>query len=197
MRTRAVLKVTLVLLALAMLLSACSDRQDTSGAAKPAPETQTGRAELDLIVTAALGGDSHDLQQFLGYTRTGCTFAEGLGGPPRCLAGEQEGAPVEVLPFLGPEGHFIRRADIDCWDGLDASALFALYTVSESAYSDENYPAGEYALGFLGRPEVPKPVTLQVRQGCIVRIDYGFADPPEIRPEDVIRYLVPPGTAGP
>jgi len=42
--------------------------------------------------------------------------------------------------------------------------------VSESAYSDENYPAGEYALVFLGKPEVPTPVTLQVRQGRIVRI---------------------------
>jgi hypothetical protein len=88
---------------------------------------------------------------------------------------------VEVLPFLGAEGHFIRRADINRLDGLDAAALFAVYEVSESAYSDENYPAGEYALVFLGKPEVPTPVTLQVRQGRIVRIDYGFAHPPEIR----------------
>ena len=40
-------------------------------------------------------------------------------------------------------------------------------------------------------------VTLQVKRGKIVRIDFGFAYPPEIREEDVARFLISPESAKP
>ncbi|OGN90476.1 MAG: hypothetical protein A2Y88_03025 [Chloroflexi bacterium RBG_13_48_10] len=172
-------------------LSAC-----TSSPAEPSPASsmnQTGIAELDEIILVVMEGDTTGLRLLIRYTQTTCTFAEGLGGPPKCLEDEQEGTPVEVLPFLGPEGHFIRKADIDNWTGVEVSELYAVYQVSEAVYSDENYPKGEYALVFITDPEKQSSITLQVRQGRIVHIDNGYGYPPEIPAENVVMYLISPG----
>ena len=188
MPSRATVVSGLATLCVMALVSACGSR--------PSP-SQTGMAELDAIVEVATKGDVQDLQRFIGYTESRCTHAEGLGGPPKCLEGEEEGAAVEVLPILGPEGGFIRKDDIGSWQGVQVSRLHAAYEVSRAAYSDANYPAGEYALVFLGEPDSQSSLTLQVRKGKIVRIDYGLTYPPVIRPEDVLRYLVRPSEASP
>jgi hypothetical protein len=174
--------------ALTLLLLGCSNSP---------PQVLTGTAELDAIVEAAVDGDAQDLRQFIDYTEAPCTLAEGLGGPPKCPEGEQEGTPVEVLPILGPEGGFIPEAEIDDWAGLEVSELYAAYEVSEAAFRDAHHPAGEYALVFAGAPDAGTCVTLQVRQGRIVRIDYGTSCPPEIGAEDVERYLATPRGAAP
>lgn len=185
------------LVTIIVLLSACTSLQTEPNKASNTPQNQTGVAELDAIITIVLKGNADKLRSILGFTQTKCTFADGLGGPPKCLDGEQEGTPVEVLPFLGPEGYFIRKGDIGSWKGVNVSELFAVYQVSDIAYSDENYPAGEYAIVFISDSEIKTSITLQVRQGRIVRIDNGFAYPPEIRQDDVARYLVPPNNISP
>ncbi len=38
-----------------------------------------------------------------------CTLRPGIGGPPRCAAGEPEGTIVRVFPFLGCEAEHIRE----------------------------------------------------------------------------------------
>jgi hypothetical protein len=115
-----------------------------------------------------------------------------LGGPPPCLPGEPEGTPIEVLPILGSEGGYIRKADIGAWEGLRSTELYAAYEVSDAAYTEPNFPAGEYALVFGGTSGTGSDFTLQVRDGRIIRIDYYMGADPRIRPEDVVRYLVSP-----
>ena len=182
----------LILLSLVLLGSGCisNPREITEKAGTP--RNLTGIPELDQIVSIVLNGNFDEQQSLIEFSEMGCTYMEGLGGPPKCEAGEAEGSPVEVLPFLGPEGHFIRKADIDTWKGLNVTGLFAAYEVSDNAYSDANYPAGDYALVFLeaGSPETT--ITLQVKNGRIVRIDYRFGNPPTIKAEDVAKYLVMP-----
>jgi len=172
-----------------LLLAACAGPQGPSAPASPGP---TGVAELDAIVAATLSGDASQLRSFIGFTQARCTSAQGLGGPPKCAAAEPEGTPVEVLPLLGPEGSFIRQEEMESWGGLRAAGLYAAYEVSDAAYSDENYPAGEYALVFSGPAEAPGGFTLQVTQGRIVRIDYAQSNAPLIRAQDIERYLVVP-----
>lgn len=191
MTSKRISRLSVVLMTIMLPLSAC-----TSSPAEPSPASsmnQTGIAELDEIILVVMEGDTTGLRLLIRYTQTTCTFAEGLGGPPKCLEDEQEGTPVEVLPFLGPEGHFIRKADIDNWTGVEVSELYAVYQVSEAVYSDENYPKGEYALVFITDPEKQSSITLQVRQGRIVRIDNGYGYPPEIPAENVVMYLISPG----
>ena len=138
--------------------------------------TRTGIEEIDHVLNAL--GDIQELRSLIQLTSTGCTKRDGLGGPPKCLPGEGEGTPVEVLPFLGPEGYFLRKDEIKDWQGFDTSGLLAIYEVSSNAYSDENYPAGHYAILFGGMENEPA-VSLRVQDGRIVRVDYLFDNSPE------------------
>jgi hypothetical protein len=162
----------------------------------PEPITEsndrTGIPELDNIIEVTLSGDVNELRSLIEFTQSKCTHAEGLGGPPKCRADEAEGTPVEVLPFLGPEGSFIRRSEIEDWKGVQAGRVYAVYEVPDSVYSDEDYPKGEYAIMFIEDSEHGFSITLQVTQGRIVRIDYGFSYPPEIPEEQGVRYLLGP-----
>ncbi len=135
--------------------------------------SRTGNAELDPIIEALLRHNFPSLKELTSYTQIGCTFADGLGGPPKCQEEELEGTILEVVPFLGPEGHHLRRADYEDWEGPDVLGLLAAYRTSPATYSDPAYPAGDYALLFLlaGGPET---VTLQITDGRILRYDYHY-----------------------
>ena len=133
--------------------------------------TRTGIEEIDHVLDAI--GDIQKLRSLVQLTATRCTKQEGLGGPPKCLPGEEEGTPVDALPFLGPEGYFLRSTEINDWQGINASGIYAIYEVSSGAYSDENYPAGQYAILFVGK-ENQTAIALNLRDGRIVRVDNYF-----------------------
>ena len=156
-------------------------------------DTRTGLDEVDQIIYMVLAGDINEFRQRIKFTTSGCTHEMALGGPPKCREGEAEGALVEVLPFLGPEGHFLRRDELNQWQGIDVAGLYAVYRVSDEAFSDKNYPAGEYGIVF--RTKSPNfIVTLQVENGSILRIDSLFGTPPEINFErDAQEIILPPG----
>jgi hypothetical protein len=134
---------------------------------------RTGIEEIDVILAALESGDPENLRALVSFTSTVCTHAEGLGGPPKCLRAEEEGTTVDVLPFLGGEGSFIRKNEIGDWQGIDASAVYAVYRVSENAYSDEHYPAGEYAILVI-ESETGFGTSIHVGNGGIVRVDTIF-----------------------
>lgn len=173
--------ILLLILLIAVILTACAGTN---------VDQRTDIPELDNLIEVVLKGDVAELIPLIEFTRTGCTFVEGLGGPPKCNPGEQEGDSVAVLPFLGPEGHFIRQEQIDSWDGLDVSELYTVYALSDKVFTDPNYPAGEYALVFLAEDRNTN-VTLQVKDGKIVRIDYGFGVPTALPPDNVEQYIFP------
>jgi hypothetical protein len=105
------------------------------------------------------------------FTTAECTKAEGLGGPPKCAEGEAEGTPVEVLPFMGGEGSFLRSEEIGNWPGVDAAGLYAVYEVSPAVPFEQYYPAGKYVI-LLAAKAGQSSVALRVDEGRIVRIDY-------------------------
>lgn len=135
------------------------------------PSRESSVPHLDTLVSAASSGSSEDLVALMKFASLPCTTGDGLGGPPKCLAGEAEGTLVEVLPILGPEGHHIRRSEIGSWPGIGGAQLYAAYRVPESAYSDEFYPTGEYGVAFL-MPDKVNVVVFQVTEEGIVRLDY-------------------------
>jgi hypothetical protein len=186
----------LIVLILILLLPSCATGSPpaTATATADGPQSLTGVEALDLIIAAAMTNDVAEIRPFLAFVQSRCTRSEGLGGPPRCRDNEPAGTPVTVFPFLGPEGHFLRQDELEGWQGMDVSSMHAVYEVSGAAFRDENYPAGDYAIVFLSDPDAMTLVTLQVRQERVVRIDFSFGDPPQIRPEDVARYLVAPAS---
>jgi hypothetical protein len=151
----------------------------------------TGLDEVDQIIDMVLAGDFNEFRQRIKFTTSGCTHEMALGGPPKCREGESEGALVEVLPFLGPEGHFLRRDELNNWQGIDVAGLYAVYRVSDEAFSSQDYPTGEYGIVF--RTKDPQDiVTLQVENGSILRIDSDFGIPPEINFERNAQEIILP-----
>jgi hypothetical protein len=207
------LKHLFLLLILLMFIAACASSKDkvplaTTPKLSPQPSTtQTDTPEhqitptktaiipeLDKIIAVVLQEEVQELVQLLEFIPLQCTEADGLGGPPKCESDENEGDSIDVLPMLGPEGHFLRKEEADAWGGLEITELYTVYKNAEDVYADENYPAGEYAIVFVGKPEITH-VTLRVSNGKIVRIDYGIGSPPDINENDVETYLVsPPNT---
>ncbi len=183
--------ITRLYLALAtfILISACSNTilvpEVISGG------QWTGVDQLDRLIEIVLSADMDALQSAIQFNKSKCTFVEGLGGPPKCKEGEVEGETVEVLPFLGWEGHFIRKEDISSWDGLNVSQVYAAYTVSTAGKTDPDYPRGTHAIVFIDEAQ-GSSVTLQITEGRIVRIDLGLGPAPEIREDDVDTYLLQP-----
>lgn len=119
-----------------------------------------------------------ELRSLIQFTSAQCTQAEGLGGPPKCRAGESDDTSVEVLPFLGSEGSFLREDEIEDWQGIDVKGLYAIYEVSSDVRVEEYYPAGKYAIVLIGKEGQPS-VVLRVSAGRIVRVDYLPGAPPE------------------
>jgi len=152
---------------------------------------RTGLDKVDQIINIVLASDTNEFQKRIQFTTSGCTHEMALGGPPKCREGEAEDTLVEVLPFLGPEGHFLRRDELSKWQGIDVAGLYSVYRVSEEAFSDKNYPAGEYGVVF--RTKDPHEiVTLQVENGRILRVDYHFGTPPEVNFERVAQEIILP-----
>lgn len=135
--------------------------------------TRTGIADVDAVLAAMESGDAQSLRDLIRFTTVGCTNAEGMGGPPKCQEGESEGALVNVLPFLGPEGSFMYESDLSNFLPMQVLGIYAVYSVSDSAYSEEAYPAGEYAVMFTTE-EDQVFIIYQIREG-IVRIDTVFS----------------------
>ena len=136
--------------------------------------TRTDIADVDAVLSAVESGDPQSLRDLIHFTKVGCTTADGLGGPPKCREGEAEGTLVNVLPLLGPEGSFFHESDISNFRPMGALGIYAVYSVSDSAYSEEAYPAGEYAVLFV--TEVDQIfIVYQIRAG-IVRVDTLFSE---------------------
>ncbi len=100
-----------------------------------------------------------------------CTTEKWLLRQPLCLPGETDGTLVQTLPMLSADLGHLRVNEINSWQGIGKAQLYAVYRTGSYTYSDEFFPAGEYAVAFL--PEGSAFVfILQVTQDGIVRIDY-------------------------
>jgi len=155
-------------------------------------DTRVGIEQIDRVLAAVLAGRTAELIQVVAFTTTACTNADGLGGPPKCRADEVEGTTVEVLPFLGPEGHYLRAAEISEWSGLDIAGLFAIYRNSEKVYSEEYFPAGEYSILLIGTQDWVD-YNLRIDERGIVRVDNILGGNPQAELErDAGEVILPP-----
>jgi hypothetical protein len=177
------------LLIIVFLVSAClplstptqataPETQPTSAQNYHPLETRVGIEEIDNVLSVLASGDVQLLRSLVKFTTAKCMLLDGLGGPPKCREGEAEGAPVEVLPFLGSEGSFIRKDEIENWQRIKVSGLYAIYRVSADVQSEEYYPAGEIALIFVA-PENRPAVFLRLTEGGLVRVDHIFDISPQ------------------
>ena len=130
------------------------------------------------MLSSVASGDPQLLRSLVKFTSAKCTQLDGLGGPPKCREGEAEGTSVEVLPFMGEEGSFIHKDEIENWQGIEVSDLYAIYRVSEDVEFEKYYPAGDIAVIFVA-PENRPAVSLRISEGGIVRVDHIFDTSPQ------------------
>jgi hypothetical protein len=195
-----------ILIILVSLLPACSPAVATTPAPPILPTSQptqelpyysldtlTNIPEIDVIIKAVAGGNPQELRDLFEYTKTACMTVNALGGPPPCRENEAEGTPVEVLPSLGPEGSFLRKDEAENFPALNVQGLYAVYRVPHSAFTDPNYPAGDYAIVYVGEGNNPD-IALQVMNGKIVRIDYilGYPESSELIPQGATDFVLEP-----
>lgn len=156
---------------------------------------RTGLEAVDPVLEALASGDAQAVRSLIQFTNAPCTRQDGLGGPPKCREAEAEGTPVEVLPFLGPEGSFLRKEEIADWQGVDAAGVFAIYKVSAAVTFEQYYPAGEYGLMLVGKDD-RSFVNLRLSEGRIVRVDSLLGDFPKTWQETLQReaatLILPP-----
>ncbi|MGW8226516.1 MAG: SH3 domain-containing protein [Anaerolineales bacterium] len=155
-------------------------------------DIETGLDGVDQIIDIVLAGNRSEFHQRVRFSTSACTHEMALGGPEKCREGEAEGTLVDVLPFLGAEGSHLRRDELSSWQGIDVAGLYAVYRVSDEAYSSKDYPAGEYGIAF--RTKDPHTiVTFQVENGRILRVDSSFGTPPELNfDRDAAEIILPP-----
>jgi hypothetical protein len=136
--------------------------------------TQTGVQPIDRVLTAVANNDMQSLRALIEFTNAECTQQDGLGGPPKCRTGEAEGTPVEVLAFLGSEGSFLRKDEIDNWTGVQAAGIYAIYEVNAAVITAEQYyPIGKYVILFVSE-ENQLATALRIGESGIVRVDTIF-----------------------
>lgn len=135
--------------------------------------TRTGIVNVDEVLAAVESGDAQALRDLVRFTAVRCTTADGLGGLPKCRESEADGMLVTGLPLIGPEGSFMRESDLANLTFMEVIGVYAVYSVSESAYAEEAYPAGEYTVMVTTGVD-PIYVAYQIREG-IVRIDTLFS----------------------
>ena len=191
MSKRRIVLLLSVAVALAGVLAACAapaaTAQPTTITTAPptvttAPPTAEPEASLiDQVVAAILAQDVEATRALIHFTTAGCTKADGLGGPPKCVEGQAEGAPVEFLPVLGPgEGSTVLAEDVENVLPLAVSELVAVYAVPEDAYQDPVWPAGDYGLVFASSDEFLKTITVLVSDAGIVRINHHMESPEDV-----------------
>jgi hypothetical protein len=186
--------VTGILLMSVTLLMACSSSATPTGYPL---DTRTGNAEIDPVLAAVASGDPDDQRALIEYTDAPCTWKEGLGGPPKCRDDEPEGTILEVLPFIDSEGGFFRKAEIDNWQGVQPTALYAIYQVPQNALHEEYYPQGDY-LAFYTSGENQPVDALHIANGKIVRVDTLFVEFPDalksIIEREALKVMLAPKT---
>jgi hypothetical protein len=173
-------KLLFLITALVLLLSACATApsptpepaQNDAPATYHPLDTRTQIEEIDAVLQAVASGDPKQMVVLFGYTRTACmSVVNALGGPPQCRAGEADGTTVEVLPVLSGEGTFIHADEADEFRGLQVIGIHSIFRNSPTAYVEENFPAGEFTILFIGEGNLTG-VALRIDAGKIVRLDY-------------------------
>ena len=139
----------------------------------PSADHVTNIPEVDQALAVILSNSIAEKRSLIDYTTVGCTHQLGMGGPPKCDQGIAEGTAITYFPVLGPgEGQPVMPGNIDGTLDFIVTELVAVYRPPVDAFRSEDYPIGEYSLLFATEQD-DLPVTVQLRNGRIVRLDFG------------------------
>jgi hypothetical protein len=155
-------------------------------------DTRVDVPVLDAVIEAVMTRDAKRLQTLIHFTTMGCTHAEGLGGPAKCLAEEAEGALVEGLPFVAHEGGVVRREEIEQIVHSilgEQPVLYAVYRQTVETINESDWLPAQYGIVFAHAPGYMH--ALMVDEIGIVRL-YSGESPADLERFFSGEYLLPP-----
>jgi len=98
-------------------------------------DTRTNIPSVDAVIDRVLAGDVASLKVQINYMTVACeTNPQGVGSPPKCEGGEQQGTMVEAFPSALCEMGWARPAQVDqILEQLveGGPKLYAIYRVNE------------------------------------------------------------------
>ena len=158
----------------------------TTPLSTPSP-LRTSINYVDAVIEAGLSEDPQVLKNLFFLRTVPCTTQKWLLRQPLCLQGEEDGTLVQTMPMLSSDLGHLRINEINSWQGIGEVHLYAVYRTGSYTYSDEFFPAGEFAVAFIPRGS-SFVFILQVTKDGIVRIDYcGVYE--DICPESTIEKI--------
>jgi hypothetical protein len=153
--------------------------------------TRTNIPSVDAIIDRVLAGDRDSLRNLVEYTSVACEQnPQGGGAPPKCEAGEQGGAMVEVLLASQCEGFWVRPGEVN--QVLDPLVqgdpkLYAIYRVTKALGP---LPADGHGVVFLAPDN--KARTVRVTNEGIVAIGLGCSANPTEALQGENDFVLPP-----
>jgi len=132
---------------------------------------RTGIDYVDAVIEAGLSDDPQDLKNLFVLSTVPCTIHKWLLRQPLCYQTESDGTLVQTLPMLSSDLGHLRITEINSWQGVGKAQLYAVYRTGTYTYSDEFFPAGEFAVAFIPNDSAFAFI-LQVTRDGIVRVDY-------------------------
>ncbi len=140
---------------------------------QPAGELATGIAEVDRAIAIILENDIELRRDLVQFKTSGCTQELGMGGPPKCESGQEEGTPVDHFPILGPgEGMHIEPEDIDLVLDFHAESLYAAFRHKDEPDLETSFEPGAHVLVFpTGDADGANVLVHLNEEGKMVRLD--------------------------
>lgn len=196
-------RLTIGLLGLALLLTACGGGGSDPTATAPAIETptatataevdsrRTGIPELDAVLDAVRSHDPAAVRPFIGFETVACIGpTPGSLGALFCEDGEAPGTAIEALGVAQCEGHYLRADDMDQALQSMTDPTVELYAV---ARTENGYRA---VFSRLVGPDLGTALgyALQIEGGSVTFVNFGCGESAEelvdgVSPED---FALPP-----
>jgi hypothetical protein len=150
----------------------------------------TDNPDVNATIAALLEQNLETLLDSIMLNSQPCTTKDGLGGPPKCPAGINDGTAITFFPALGPgEGTHLTPDEVSIVFDYQEPVLFAVVLVKPPDYIDPVFPIGNYAV-ILETVPMGFARTFRLNHlGEIVRVDY-TAWPAEQEMQDILGNIV-------
>ena len=144
----------------------------SSPPSQPVPAPETGIPEIDRVIAIILENDIASRRDLVQFSTSGCTHEMGIGGPPKCLPGQEEGTPVEHFPILGHEGGHKPPEEIDQVLDFHVESFYAAFRHKDEPDFEPTFAPGVYVSVFpTGDADGTNVLVHLNEDGKIVRLD--------------------------
>lgn len=137
------------------------------------PRQATDNPEVNATIAALLDQDLETLMERILLNSQPCTTQDGLGGPPKCPEGVNQGTVLSFFPVIGPgEGTYLNPDEVSRVFDYQDPVISAVIKAKPPEVYDLVFPRGNYAVILTIQPNGFARTFRLNDQGKILRVDY-------------------------